>query len=313
LKPLSAPFLWLSQRWEKVRSALTQTAIRIAENHPKTSEERTGMKKWLGIALISMILATVTPASPLKAQSQPPNSKTVAEKTAPGVREIIYGVDPHFPPYTFARNGAPTGFEVELLQAMLQGASVKLTVRFMQWDAMLQALARGDIHVVSGVAKTEERIGRFAFSDQPSSSDAIRIFIMDAGGIRMLNDLGGKKVSVQRGVFFAERLAQVAGIDLQVFDTDVDALKALASRKVDAYVGNARPAHYNMKMLGLKKYRGYDIRGLDPPLFTTDSYFALPKDDRALLETINREHQRVLRDGTHGRLFRKWFVLEEYF
>ena len=262
------------------------------------------MKKLLGAALIAVFLAAGPPASPL---AQPPASE------AAGVREIIYGVDPHFPPYTFSRNGVPTGFEVELLQAMLQGVGVKLTVRFMQWEAMLQALARGDIHVVSGVAKTPERAGRYAFSERPSSSDAIRIFIMDARDIRTLNGLNGKRVSVQRGVFFADQLAQLAEIDLQVFDTDVDALKALAYRKVDAYVGNAKPAHYNMKMLGLKKYRGYDIRGIDPPLFTTDSYFALPKDDRALLDAIDQGYQRVLQDGTYGKLFQKWFVLEKYF
>lgn len=68
---------------------------------------------------------------------------------------MIYGFDREFPPFSFEEaQGIPTGFDVDLLKAVLRDKPVKLIMRPLSWDQVLVELSAGNITVTSGMAKT---------------------------------------------------------------------------------------------------------------------------------------------------------------
>jgi len=218
-------------------------------------------------------------------------------------REIIYAFDADYPPHTYMEDGVPVGFDIEVLQAIVKGKDIKVTYRPMQWADAQEALKGGTVHMTSGMAKTPERMKLYAFPDLPVSDFKTTLFSTERGGVRSLRDArdASKTVATQRGSLY-QKLLEKEGVKPALYETEADALIALAEGKADAFAGSEKTAWYNMTR--------YNLSGVFPvgtPLLASSVYYVIRKGDPELLSLINEGLHGITADGTYDTICRKWF------
>ncbi len=221
-------------------------------------------------------------------------------------REIIYAFDSDYPPHTYLKGEVPVGFDIEVLQAIIKGKGVKVVYRPMQWGDAQEALKAGTVHMSSGMAKTPERIKTYAFSDLPVSDFKTTLFSTKRGGVRSLNDIKDRKktVATQRGSLY-QKILEERGITPSLYETEADAMIALAKGKADAFAGSEKTAFFNMT--------SHNLSGIFPvstPLRVSSVYYVVRAGDPELLTFINDGMRAVIADGTYDKIYRKWFVTE---
>ena len=218
---------------------------------------------------------------------------------------VIYGFGREFPPFSYERDGKPTGFEVELLEAALKGKNIKLTMRPMDWTDVLMDLSEGSIHITSGMARTDQRMLLYDFGQHPTVSLKVKVFTQVANRVSNVSQLRGMRVAVQENTLYQRILEEVGGLNIKLYKDPVAGIKALANGDVEAYAGADKTTSYFLNKLELP-----GISPIGTPLEITQMYFAVNKDRPDVLEMINEGMRELVENGEYNRLFRKWFVPE---
>ena len=216
---------------------------------------------------------------------------------------IVYGFDREFPPFSYEPAGNPGGFDVDLITAIFKDSNFKLTMRPMQWDQILRELAAGGIQITTGMMKTDQRALLYSFSDQPIFPVNIKLFVKPSnrtGNIRMLK---GKTVSVQKESFYQRVLEEFGGMNVKLYNTELEALKALINDQVEVFCGRDKTTYYYLDKLNIA-----NISAVGTPLYVSNVYMAANKERPDLLKLINEKMRLLQASGEYGRLFQKWFV-----
>jgi len=221
-------------------------------------------------------------------------------------REIIYAFDRDYPPHTYVKDGTPVGFDVEVLQAVVKGKDITIRYQPMQWADVQAALKKGDVHITSGMAKTPERTALFAFPDMPVCDFKTTLFSTKKGDVRSLNDLKNraKTVATQRGSLY-QKILEERGVTPALYETEADALIAVAEGRADAFAGSEKTAFFNIER--------HNLTGIFPvstPLLVSSIYHVIRAHDPELLAVVNEGMRRISGDGAYDRIYRKWFVTE---
>jgi len=219
-------------------------------------------------------------------------------------REVLYAFDADYPPHTYLENGKPVGFDIEILKAILKDREVSIAYKPMQWAEVQEKLKKGEVHITSGMAKTEERRKLYRFADLPVSDLRITLFTTQKANIKSLKDLRDKKVATQRGSLY-QTLLEKKEINPALFETEAEALLSLAKNESHAFAGTEDTAFFNIKRYGLK-----GVFPVSTPLMVSSIYYVIRNGDETLLSMVNEGMERIRRDGTYDRIYRKWFVEE---
>ena len=221
-------------------------------------------------------------------------------------REVVYAFDQDFPPFSYFEDGNASGFDIEVLQAALHGKDFQITFQPMDWETVQDELAKGSVHLTSGMAMTEDRKEAYDFTNIPLTNLNINVFIKEGEGApSSLGDLKGKRVATQRGSLYQELLETLGGDDVALYDTEPEALKALAEGNAQAFGGAEKTARYYIKKNG---YQG--IRTIGTPLKITKTYFVAAKGNDDLVQAVNEGLRKMMENGSYDRIYRKWFVDE---
>jgi len=219
-------------------------------------------------------------------------------------RDVIYVFDEDYPPYTYLEKGQPVGFDIDILKAALQGRDAKLVLLPMQWEEAQKKLASGEVHLTSGMKKTEKRREQYLFPNLPLTEFKVSLFTTAGKPYRIPADLKGKKAATQKGSLYVG-LAEQKGIETALYDTEALALLALSKGEAEAFVGSEKTAYFNIRRNALK-----NLHPLSTPLMVSSLYFAVRKGDVELLSWLNEGLFRIRTDGTYEKIYRRWFVEE---
>jgi len=218
--------------------------------------------------------------------------------------KVIYGFDREYPPYSFEEAaGKPAGFDVDLIQAILQEDNVRLIMRPLTWDQVQVELSAGNIQVSSGLAVTKQRQLLYKFADKPTMPMQIKLFTNPAARVGNVTLLRGQTVAVEKGSYQQRVLEEFGGLNIKLYRSKTEALKALYNDEVVAYGGPTQTAYYLIDKLKLGT-----ITAVGTPLVVSDTYFAVNRDQDKLLAMINRGMLRIIQNGEYDRIYRKWFV-----
>ncbi|MGC4064976.1 MAG: transporter substrate-binding domain-containing protein [Polyangiaceae bacterium] len=90
-------------------------------------------------------------------------------------RVVTVGGDHDNPPYEFLKDGVPTGFNVELIQAVAEVMNLKVAVRLGPWQEVRANLEAGTLDALAGMYYTEERAKEVDFSGRTYPGDTKRL------------------------------------------------------------------------------------------------------------------------------------------
>ncbi|MGB0732824.1 MAG: transporter substrate-binding domain-containing protein [Pontibacterium sp.] len=224
-------------------------------------------------------------------------------------RVIRIGGDYNFPPYEFAdKNGKPSGYNVEMSQAIADIMGIKVEIVLGDWDDMRQALNSGDIDILQGMTITAERQKTISFAP---SNVLIQQSIFARKGthaVSSLDQLRGKQVIVQSQGSMHDYLSE-NDFDAEIIPvtTHVDALRLLSSGKHDYAIVANLPGLYYAKELGLT-----NLTIVGKPFRAGGYTYATLKGNEPLLAEFTEGLAILKNTGRQQEIYTKWLgILEE--
>jgi len=231
------------------------------------------------------------------------NTVAVAEEPVRPDLPVRIGGDYNYPPYEYLdHDGLPTGYNIELSQAIARVMGMEINIQLGSWGEMRQALEKGDVDILMGMAHTEERLDEVDFSI-PHAKVHQSIWIRDNNeDIRTVNDLVGKEVIVMKGsVMHDFMLENEIAADLFLVQTLADALNLLASGHHDCALVAKLPGEYLLSNPKLD-----NIHPIARPLVAQDYGFAVKKGNLELLAQFNEGLSLLKKSGEYRQIKEKW-------
>ena len=215
-------------------------------------------------------------------------------------KTLYVGTNAEFAPFEYLEKGKVTGFDMELMNALAKEMKMDVKIENMAFDGLLPALQMKKVDVViAGMTETKERKKAVSFTKPYFKAKQV-IITKKGKDIKDFKELSGKKVGVMLGFTGDAVVSDIKGVKVQRFDATYSAVMALEKGKVDAVVADSEPA---------KKYiASYkDLAIASAKAEEEDYAIAVRKNDKALLDNLNKALVKVKSNGTYDALLKKYF------
>lgn len=275
------------------------------------------MKKVLPILVASLFLVACGGQSH-QSNATPPTASTTAEtgKQNPNFPTYRVASQLTYPPFHFlGDNGEPTGFEVELLQAVAQAGEFNVQITNTPRSTLEKTLDEGLVQIWSStVSISPERQVKMDFSEPFMHRDRDVIYILDNEAnknIQSANQLKDKKIAVNEFNKSApETVAKLTGSaeNTVIGKSYHTSMNALYTGKVDGVLDN------DLVLANYVKNQPTDApktRSLLVSEEKKDFAFAVKKGEKEILDKLNKGLEKVKADGTYQKLVEKWFGNEQ--
>ncbi len=251
--------------------------------------------------VLALAFAVLLQAPALQAQS-PPLEFTADELAYLATKPVLeLGTAKGWAPLDFAtEDGTHTGMAADYLALISQRTGLRFHPHTeLEWDDALERVKSGTLDGMISIAYTEQRSEYMDFSEPYFSIGKVIITPDGMEEVRGLEDLGGRKVVVERGYLIQEQLERdFPEIELLEVDNSLDALYAVVDGRAAAYVGNLAVAYYLMKAHELENLRIAGRTPYEPARLRIGLADELPEQalsvlDKAILSITPQEHHQI--------------------
>ncbi len=226
---------------------------------------------------------------------------------SPSGKTYLVATDATLVPMSFMSVGNDIiGFEPDLMRALAKEAGINIRIINVEWAGLFGGLITKKFDmVISSVTVLEERKERMAFSEPYLKSGLALVVRRNQENINSFEDAKKNNflIGAQIGTtayFFLEKDPAIRKKGYQMYG---HAVADLINGEIDAVLGEStgtlfyknkhKPLFEKIKMVG--------------EIMTNEHYaIVLRKEDTALLTQVNSALQKILKDGTVGRLHKKW-------
>ncbi len=235
-------------------------------------------------------------------------SVALAAVDADAETTIRVGSDHDYPPYEFNdRDGNPTGFNVELIQAVCRAVGLRADIRPGVWNEVRAGLEKGEIDVIAGMYHSPDRAKTLNFS-LPHNRVSPALFVRSDSNIKTFDQARSKEIAVQKGDIMHDYLIeQDFTLRIVAVDDPVRALALLAKGNHDGVLLSSRIQ--GLYFLERQKLEG--IRAVDTPLSPRPYCFAVRKDREDLVQKLNEGLAALRLTGQYDDIYKKWFGVYE--
>ena len=208
-----------------------------------------------------------------------------------------------YKPFNYKENGKLAGFDVEIGKALAKKMGMKPVAMTNPWETLIQGLkAKKFDAILASMTVTEERKQSVNFTDTYYRSGA-QIFVAENNHtIKSVADLKGKKIGVVKASTYKEiALHNTEKENVVEYDSDITALMDLPTGRLDAVITD--------QMVGLPiiKDGAIKIKDVGEPLSHDNQAIAVRKEDKELINKLNKALAEIIKDGTYEKISNKWF------
>ena len=215
--------------------------------------------------------------------------------------KIFVGTNAEFPPFEYLEKGEVTGFDIELVNELGKVMDADVKVIDMSFDGLLPALQMKKVDlVIAGMTATEERKKTVSFTQPYYTASQVIIVKEGNNSIKSFDDLKGKKVAVMLGFTGDTIVSEIEGVNVERFNAAYAGIMALQADKVEAVVLDSEPAKNYVK-----QNPGLVLAEADAE--QEEYAIALRKNDKALLEKVEKALAEIKANGTYDALIKKYF------
>lgn len=218
-------------------------------------------------------------------------------------KEFIYAMSGLYKPFNYKENGKLAGFDVEIGEALAKKMGMKPVAVTNPWETLIQGLqAKKFDAILASMTVTDERKKSVNFTDRYYRSGAQIFVAKDNQAIQSVADLKGKKIGVVKASTYKElALQNTDKKNVIEYDSDITALMDLPTGRLDAVITD--------QMVGLPiiKDGSIKIKDVGEPLSHDDQAIAVRKEDKQLLDKLNKALAEIIKDGTYEKISNKWF------
>jgi arginine/ornithine transport system substrate-binding protein len=236
--------------------------------------------------------------------------------TAQGA-DLKVAIDPTYEPFTYkTADGKPTGFDVDIAEALC--AQIKRKCVFVEqvWDSMIPGLqARKYDVIISSMSITEERKRVVDFTDKYYSTPS-SVVVKAGTAYSGPASLKGKKIGVLKGSTqekYAMGELKPAGVEVIPYEAQDQVYLDIKAGRLDGTV--ADKVEVNGGFLRKDEGKGYAFVG---PELREQKYFgdgigvALRKGQTDLKSQLNGAIKAIRSNGTYDKIAKKYFDFDVY-
>ncbi|HCX82583.1 MAG: ABC transporter substrate-binding protein [Curvibacter sp. RIFCSPHIGHO2_12_FULL_63_18] len=271
------------------------------------------MKKLLlALAVTSVLAACGKKEEAAPAAPAAPASAPAAAAPAPEVGPLKVAIDPTYEPFTFkSADGQPTGFDVDIANALCEQIKRKCEFVEQVWDSMIPGLnAKKYDVIISSMSATDERKKEIDFTDKYYQTPS-RIVLKKGTKFTDLASLKGKKIGVLKGSTqekYAMDTLKPVGVVVNSYEAQDQVYLDIKSGRLDGTVADF------LEVTGgfLSKPEGakYEFVG---PVLSDVKYFAgaavaLRQGEDKLKAELNEAIKTIRSNGTYKTLNDKYFA-----
>ena len=231
--------------------------------------------------------------------------------------DLKVAIDPTYEPFTYkTADGKPTGFDVDIANAIC--AEMKRNCVFVEqvWDSMIPGLqARKYDVVVSSLSITEERKRVIDFSDRYYKTPSA---IVVKKGTVYANpaSLKGKRIGVLKGSTqekWAMGELKPAGVTVVPYEAQDQVYLDIKAGRLDGTVADKVEVHGGF----LRKPEGKDYAYVGPDQYEAKYYgdgigIGMRKGQKDLKDQINKAIKTIRSNGTYNQIAKKYFDFDPY-
>ena len=252
----------------------------------------------LGLGAYALAACETSNSSPGTTASAANNSSVL--DTWLSTKTAKLGVDLTFPPIQFKdASGNPTGYQMELTQAMMADLGVTPQYVEIPFGQLFAGLVAGKFDMM-GISATilPSRALKGLFSSFPVFYESIVVLLKPGSNVTNASQLGNSKIAVLQGSSqeFSTKLIY-PNASFSPFAQLADAVNEVATGRADATVlsefdvDSSLQAHPNLKLLP------------GPPLWVDANTYLMPLGDYKLQAWVNNW---LRYNATHQRLTSSW-------
>lgn len=270
--------------------------------------------------IASAVLAGCGKTEAPVAATQEPVAAPAAPAAAPApaaLPELKVAIDPTYEPFTFkTSDGKPTGFDVDIAEALC--AEIKRQCVYVEqvWDSMIPGLqAKKYDVIISSMSITEERQKVVDFTDKYYNTPS-RIVVKADTPFTDLASLKDKKIGVLKGSTqekYAMGELRPAGVSVVPYEAQDQVYLDIKSGRLDGTVADS--VEVTGGFLSKPEGAGYGFVG---PVLNDVKYYgigvgvAMRQGETALKEELNAAIKAIRANGTYETVSKKYFDFDVY-
>ncbi|WP_168188956.1 EAL domain-containing protein [Thiomicrorhabdus sediminis] len=214
-------------------------------------------------------------------------------------------VPKHFPPqYSTQLNGEPTGFAIDVLNAVAARANIKIDYQtYESWPQVMAAIDNNEVDLIPNLGITDARTPRYLFTD-PIEAFPIVIFVRDTNSKKIKNiaDLAYHTVGLVAGNVAKNHLKDNDSLTKITYPNVRLALFALLSGEVDAVI------YPKQAFIGMANIIGVDnkIKIAGEPILEVKRAIATRKDHTKLISVLNSQLSSFIESKEFEEIYYKW-------
>lgn len=222
-----------------------------------------------------------------------------------------------YPPFNYKNTeGEPTGFDIEIADALCKEANFNCVWISQDWDGLIPALlARKADVIMASMRITEERKKRILFTNKYYQTPARFVAKSDAGYQMDKAGLTGKSIGVQLGTihdkYVTDKFGDVANIKRYKGQDEV--YLDLDNGRLDVAFSNAD--QLQLAFLDKPLGKGFELAGepvTDKAYVGEGTALAMRKQDTKLVEAFNQAIAEIRANGTYDSIAKKYFNFDIY-
>lgn len=218
------------------------------------------------------------------------------------------GIDRNWPPFEYFNTNKDElqGISQDYLKILGDLLNLKFVIKDkLTWSEVLNESKSGHIDLLPAITKTTERSDYLIFTQPYIRSPMVIVTNNKINFISNINELNDKRVAVVKGYSSHEVLSKNHPlIKLELKNTALESLKAVAAGEIDAFVDNLVVANYLIRTQGLANLK---ISGQTP--YSFDLSIGVQKDQELLKSILDKSLLYISRQQ-HNKIYDKWVTLE---
>lgn len=217
-----------------------------------------------------------------------------------------------YPPFQFRdQNGKPSGFEIDITNAVCQAVQVKCDYVVSSFDAEIPSLVAKKVDFISPLGATTKRRQSIDFSDYIFH---VPTQLVARKGSNLLPDaatLQGKRIAVQQGSIqemYANKYWAAKGVEIVMYPDQDMIYQDLVSGRLDGALCPAVAVSHGF--LNTPEGKDFALVGgevRDDVLFSIGSAYGVRKGDDKTRELLNIGLAKIMADGTWDKIKQHYF------
>ncbi len=265
--------------------------------------------------LLAISIAAALAACGKKEEAAPVAAAPVAAPAAApaALPDLKVAIDPAYEPFTFkTADGKPTGFDVDIAQALCDQIKRKCEFVEQAWDSMIPGLmAKKYDTIISSMSITEERLAQVDFTDKYYNTPS-RVVVKKGVKFDGPASLKGKKIGVLKSSTqekYAMGELAPAGAKIVPYEAQDQVYLDIKAGRLDGTVADY--IEVTGGFLSKPEGAGYELVGpelYEAKYFGTGVGVALRKGEDGLKGQLNAAIKAIRDNGTYKTINDKYFA-----